>query len=558
MIELSSPFLTRQLIAYIGNKRRLLKALHRVFSRLETEQSIKTMLDPFCGSGSVSRLGKYMGYKVFANDWEEYSRIINYCYLGLSPQEAEDLYSRQGGLKNVLFQLNNLEGEPSRPYFSKYYSPENTLLADYRRERLFYTRENGLFLDRVREKIETLYPLSLCSGDRNAEKAKNLLIAMLIYEAATHANTSGVFKACHKGFGGHGRDALKRIMAPMSLEYPVLIDGMSADVGSMDARDWCAARSADLCYLDPPYNIHQYGSNYHMLNSVARWDLLEVPVELDVNGIMKNKAGIRNDWQNTRSPFCRKKSASGALRELLGVVDARYIVLSYNSDGVIPFDELMDILSDQGRVELFAENYTQYRGGKQGLNRTNLTTEFQLVVHRGQKHRPEDSRMVERFLTARKIAMLVKNGLHPERVKEKFPENQSTLQIGNSLIELSGGIYPVKEAIANLDFTGCSIEYLVKLKDDLLYCRFRDNQEEAISLLERIGDHVCRTDLKAGRFLSRRFMVVLKKLAHKKYREIFCSIFQNAQKSSNLLHLYPGIDAKFQEIDLIAQKRFNG
>ncbi|WP_319417394.1 DNA adenine methylase [Marispirochaeta aestuarii] len=83
--DLSSDYLKRQLIAYIGNKRRLLPSLHRLFLRLEDQHPIHDMLDPFAGSGAVSRLGRAMGYRVHANDWEEYSRIINRVYLRLTP-----------------------------------------------------------------------------------------------------------------------------------------------------------------------------------------------------------------------------------------------------------------------------------------------------------------------------------------------------------------------------------------------------------------------------------------------------------------------------------------
>ncbi len=558
MAELSSAYLTRQLIAYIGNKRRLLKSLNGVFSHLEAEHKITTMLDPFCGSGSVSRLGKYRGYRVFANDWEEYSRIINSCHLELSPAEGEALFSSLGGIKKTLSRLNSLAEKPEYPYFSRYYAPENTQTADYRRERLFYTRENGLFLDRVREEIETLFPEAVCPGDPKSCQAKNLLLAMLLYEAATHANTSGVFKACHKGFGGHGGDALTRIMAPMELEYPVLIDGIPGEVGSMDAAAWCAGRPADLCYLDPPYNIHQYGSNYHMLNSVARWDRPEVSGELDDTGVLKNKAGIRQDWQETRSPFCRKHSAPAALSNLLQAVDARYIVLSYNSDGVVPFDQLMDMLSKLGRVELFAENYTQYRGGRQGLTRANLTTEFQLVVRRGLEHRASDQSAVIRYLASRRIVMLLKNGLHPGRLAEKGYGGEGVILAGQQHIALIGGIIPVKEDVTNLDLSEFDDHALFRLRDDLSYCCFTDNQEESEVLLHYLESVDIPGEKKDAALLLRRFLVVLRKLAHKKYRDIFESLLHKARTVDGLYSLDKKFSEKLSAIEETAEKRFKG
>src|SRR6056297_3116192 len=69
----STDYLTHQLIAYIGNKRRILGFLYRIFSRLQEKHPIHSFIDPFAGSGAVSRLARQMGYEVAANDWEDYS-----------------------------------------------------------------------------------------------------------------------------------------------------------------------------------------------------------------------------------------------------------------------------------------------------------------------------------------------------------------------------------------------------------------------------------------------------------------------------------------------------
>ncbi|MCK7503727.1 MAG: hypothetical protein MZV70_06155 [Desulfobacterales bacterium] len=107
---------------------------------------------------------------------------------------------------------------------ARWYAPRDTSRADWRTERLFYTRENAVFLDRVREHIERAYPLGPSPSIPTLRRARrrDLLLALLILEAAVHANTSGVFKAFHKGFGGHGRDAPPRILGAMELEPPLL------------------------------------------------------------------------------------------------------------------------------------------------------------------------------------------------------------------------------------------------------------------------------------------------------------------------------------------------
>ena len=559
MIDPGSAYLTRQLIAYIGNKRRLLPSLLKLFTRLNERRHISEMLDPFAGSGSVSRLGKAMGFRVYSNDWEEYSRIINSCHLLVSPQKAKKLFLRYGGLQECLKRLNSLDNVPSEQYFSRFFAPRDTALADYRSERLFYTRENAFFLDRVRSWIEEEYPESICSGDDDKKAEKEILIAMLLYEAATHANTSGVFKACHKGFGGHGGDSLGRIMAPMGLEYPVLLDGPEGGVGSEDARQWSAGRTVDLCYLDPPYNIHQYGSNYHLLNSVALWDRKDASLELDQSGRLKNKAGIRGDWQETRSPYCSRTTAPGALKDLLNAIDAGCLVLSYNSEGIIAFEELMDILTATGRVELFAENYIQYRGGKQGLNRKNLTTEFQLVVTRGEEHRQTDTVAVNRYLQLREAGMLLKHGFHPQRLKERQRYLHGSLKIdkeGNTVVPLFGGCLPDPKYVSPDIYSFLKEHDLSSLREDLMHCLFRDNSEEAEILLYQAARE---KDPRIVRILFQRFLIVLKKLAHKKYREIFWTVYTAALDwVENEITEKPAYLIKLEKIRDLADKRFAG
>jgi len=345
----SHDYLSKQLIAYLGNKRRVLPSLHQVFLRaVESADGGSTsgmvFLDPFSGSGAVSRLARFMGFTVHANDWEPYAHIVTSAYLTVSKAEGESLYGGFGGGKQAFAFFNALTPKPG--YIARTYAPRSTETADYRTERLFYTAENGAFIDTVRDAVEERWPgWDLPETDL---REKILLVSALLYEAATHVNTSGVFKACHKGFGGHGHDALKRILSPMSLEFPVLYDGPGCTAEQLDALDFLSRRSGDICYLDPPYTIHQYGSNYHLLNSIVLWDKPEMSNRLDSSGRLEDKAGIRGDWKRTKSRFCSRRTAAAALAEILDRADARSIVLSYNPAGLIGMDELRALLTSQG------------------------------------------------------------------------------------------------------------------------------------------------------------------------------------------------------------------
>jgi adenine-specific DNA-methyltransferase len=390
-------YASTKLIAYLGNKRALLPFLLSVFSELDGERAVSSFLDPFAGSGSVSRLARSLGWAVMANDSEEYSRAVNEAWLGVSAEELPGLFAAEGGLVRVLEALNATHPERENsappcevePYIARHYAPSDTASADWRRERLFYTRENAVFLDRTRCAIDALRP-PLGPGSGTAAGAgcrawiaeRALLLGLVVYEAATHANTSGVFKAYHKGFGGHGRDALGRILSPMLLEAPLLWAGPPAELGRGDAAAFCAGRSADLCYLDPPYNQHQYGSNYHLLNTIARWDRPPVRDDRAEDGSLLYAAGIPPEWMERRSAFCSVRTAAAAFRELFDSIDARTVVLSYNTEGLVPPQELFDLLSDRAEVRIRSLEYVKYRGGRQSASRRPGNSELLFVARR--------------------------------------------------------------------------------------------------------------------------------------------------------------------------------
>ncbi|MFO8125810.1 DNA adenine methylase, partial [Yoonia sp.] len=128
----------------------------------------------------------------------------------------------------------------------------------------------------------------------------------------------------------------------MQLQPPQLTDGPRGEARCTDATRFLSTASGDVCYVDPPYAGHQYGSNYFMLNTILLWDKPDVDSSRDSDGMLLSKAGIRPDWVATRSAFCSRRDAAKAMRTLLDSIDARYLVLSYSTDGIIPLEELAE------------------------------------------------------------------------------------------------------------------------------------------------------------------------------------------------------------------------
>ncbi len=587
--DFNSPYLNNQLIAYIGNKRRLLRFLAEVFADLAgrcyagrgassrassgTGAAEKPLRfgDCFAGSGSVSRLAKSMGFSLASNDWEMYSCVINTAHLRLSETEADRLFGGSDALAAEFERLNSLKHPAkSDSYISRYYAPADTASADYKRERLFYTRENALFIDAVRGGIEKLFPGWDLSEDDFIRKC--ILTAPLLYQAATHANTNGVFKACHKGFGGHGKDALKRIMAPMALQKPHMIEGGAgcrADVTRLDAAVFAERFSEqngcgfDICYLDPPYNQHQYGSNYFMLNTIALWDKPEVSMERTSEGVLKVKAGIREDWSETRSNFCYRKTAPAELRRLIDNIDARYIVLSYNTEGIIPFDELFDILSSFGKVEIFCRDYVIYRGGRQSLGRVNRNVEFQLVLSKYEKPGSGDRSAVDKVLRARSIISLMNESFVPARLKEEFNTEDGRIELvrGGRLNSAADEVYRFSEIPDIEALNRLPQDELIELQRRLEVCRCKDRCEEAEVLMSLISGWTAEMD----KLLYKRYWTalfgVIRKFAFRKYRDTFEKIFTGLEElyKSELALGKPGnwkfVQRKIEELRRIAELR---
>lgn len=408
--ELPGPrgYCSTQLLPYLGNKRALLQRMRPVFAELAEPGPGKRFIDPFAGSGSVARLARAMGYAVDANDWEPYSQAVNLCWLGLRPSDLEAAFGGPGGVEeflrdwNAMHPLAESERVPADalgdPYIAKWYAPERTESPRLGEERLFYTAENAAFIDRVRSRAEAEY--GRCEAGTPASVRLTVLLAALTLEAATHANTSGVFKAYHRGFGGHGKDALKRILGRMELERPILVEAPASTVTRLDASEFASGRPADLAYIDPPYNQHQYGSNYHVLNTILRWDGTPMPLGGDP-GVCSAKAGIPEAWKATRSAFCSKPEAGKAIEGLLDSVDAACVVFSWNGDGHLSGEELAETLSPRGRLETIALEYTSYRGGRQSASRRVRSVEYLFVLRPGKGRRPAGE--ASRELSERKL-----------------------------------------------------------------------------------------------------------------------------------------------------------
>lgn len=364
-LEESSDYLTSQILTYLGNKRALLRFLSEgvlIVRKVLGGRRI-SFFDAFSGSGIVSRFMKKHASFIIANDLEFYSEIVNKCYLTNKSSvdwndfdetfEAYVRYANQHQCVGVV---------------SKLYAPQDDNSIK-RGERVFYTRENALILDSARNAIDAVVP----------QQYFELILAPLLAEASIHPNTSGVFKGFYKNrdgigaFGGEGRNALQRICGKIVIQKPILSNfDCYSRVLRMDVNEAVKViPEVDLAYFDPPYNQHPYGSNYFMLNLIA---------ENRTPGEISAVSGIPKGWNHSK--YNQKREAQAAFFSLLENTPAKFLMISYNSEGFIKKDAFLRFLKSLGKVRSLETEYNTFRGSRNLRNRALTVTEYLFLVER--------------------------------------------------------------------------------------------------------------------------------------------------------------------------------
>ncbi len=405
----TTDYVFHQLIPYIGNKRKLLSLIQRAIASTGVSSGDGAFLDLFAGSGVVSRMAKKMGFRVVANDWEPYAFEINKCYVELN---AAPSFKRLGGYENAISLLNRLP--PQADWITNHLCPSDDANYDIERDRLFYTRANGMIIDAMRLRIERWEREGLID-----ESERACLLAPMLYQACYTSNTSGVFKGFHNGWGGQPKTALYRILSTFELKPAMFCDNRQRNaVHKMDGLALAdklktEGEMIDIAYLDPPYNQHPYGSNYHVLNTIALWD--KPPLTEKIEG--RNKAAIREDWRTRRrSAYNYRVEAAHAYATLIAALPARYILTSYSTDGMIATDKMIETCIARGHTEVVLQKYKRYRVSSQRFSHKPVNVEFILIVNTSRKHTGlSASAMCERILEAEESSLEE----HPETTSKQ-------------------------------------------------------------------------------------------------------------------------------------------
>lgn len=311
------------MIKYLGSKRRLVGELGRLFEA----SGARTGLDLFTGTTRVAQEFCRRGGQVTAVDVAAYSEVLAQCYVvadagTVDPAEIEEALAR-------LTALPDRHGYVTEVFCE--------------RARYFHPR-NGVRIDAIRQGIDDLYP---------DHPLRPILLTSLLEAADAVDSTVGVQMAYLKQWA-------PRALRPLRLEVPVLTPGTGRAIRGDAAHLVEDVEPVDLAYLDPPYNQHRYYTNYHVWETIVRWD------SPAFYGVACKRADARD--QDTKSDFNSRRRMPAALAGVIEKARAETVVVSFSNEGFVPLEELVAMCSVRGhQVEVLAFDTRRYIGSRIGV-----------------------------------------------------------------------------------------------------------------------------------------------------------------------------------------------
>ena len=307
---------------YIGSKYSLLNFLEEsINSVVGKEFNAGIFADLFAGTGAVGTLFKKKGYTIISNDIQYYSYVLNKHLIENTPPMDMSRF----------IYLNDLKGKEGFVY--------KNYCAGSGSERNYFTDDNGKKCDAIRSEIERLY-----KNKKITDNEYYYLLASLIDEIDKYANTASVYGAFLKHIK---KSAIKSFV----YELLPLIDGAKNNtVYNEDINELINNVNGDILYLDPPYNARQYCTNYHVLETIARYD----------NPELHGVSGLR-DYNDQKSKFCSKRTVLNEFEYLIKNAKFKYIFLSYNNEGLMSLEDIKNIMSKYGKYDLFKQEYKRFK-----------------------------------------------------------------------------------------------------------------------------------------------------------------------------------------------------
>ncbi|OGD90779.1 DNA methyltransferase [Candidatus Curtissbacteria bacterium RIFCSPHIGHO2_02_FULL_40_17] len=347
---------------FIGNKENLVNKIHQVMQSKNIQGN--SFFDFFAGTASVGKYFKKLGYQIFSSDLLHFSYVLQQAYIVNNEEPKFSKLLNKISIKSgflfssplllVVEYLNQID--PVEGFIYKNYTPAGT--SGLKQARMYFTNENGKRIDAIRQQIEIWRKEKLVTQNEYF-----ILVACLIETAPFYANITGVYGAFQKKWDVRALKPLKLRGVPQIVNKK---ENYAFNVNSVDLVDKI---KADIYYLDPPYNQRQYAPNYHLLETISKYD----------NPKIKGVTGLR-DYSNQKSNFCNPESALGELSKIAKKANCGALILSYNTEGIMPQKKIISTLAQYGQVELSEFEYPRFKSNNNGASKTKKHVKEQLYI----------------------------------------------------------------------------------------------------------------------------------------------------------------------------------
>ncbi|MDR1725298.1 MAG: DNA adenine methylase [Bacteroidales bacterium] len=331
---------------YIGSKYKLTNFIKdTIYSVVGRDLSQKVFCDIFAGTGIVARNFKCEVKKVISNDCEYYSYVLNKNYI------ENHLEIKNKG--NYITELDSLSIKDGGFIYNNYCNGSGS-------NRQYFSDYNGKKIDTIRQKIEEWKQTKHIN-----DNLYYFLLASLLECADKVANTASVYGAFLK----HLKSSAQKELILLPADYDT--NNNEHEVYNTDSNILIKQIDGDILYLDPPYNERQYGANYHLLNTIAKYD----------NFIPQGKTGLRN---YNKSKYCSKHSVLNEFENLIEKAKFKYVFLSYNNEGLMSVDDVKKVMSKYGKYDLAMTDYQRFKADKDENrnHKANNTTEYLHILEK--------------------------------------------------------------------------------------------------------------------------------------------------------------------------------
>ncbi|MDO4260079.1 MAG: DNA adenine methylase [Actinomycetaceae bacterium] len=311
------------MIKYLGSKRVLVPAL----GQLASASGARTALDLFTGTTRVAQEFCRQGIFTIACDLATYSEVLAQTYVVANACEVDN-----DEVNDALAHLSSLS--PYRGYFTETFCEKSR----------FFQPKNGMRIDAIRDGIEEHY------GDSHLHP---YLLTSLMEAADAVDSTVGVQMAYLKQWAPRSRKDLR-------LRPPVFTPGTGKAIRG-DANVLVDnLPHVELAYLDPPYNQHRYFTNYHIWETLIRWDSPEY------YGVACKRADAKDE--ETKSIFNSRRAMAKAFADLISRVKSDLLVVSFSNEGFLTIHELIAMCQARGdTVKVLEFDHARYVGARIGI-----------------------------------------------------------------------------------------------------------------------------------------------------------------------------------------------